>query len=44
MIDSRILLLLASSTLAVVIVAMPALAIAAARKHATTAPQGEAGK
>ena len=30
--------------LAIVIVAMPALSIAAARKHSTTAPQGEAGK
>jgi hypothetical protein len=32
------------AVLAIVIVAMPALAIAAARKQAATAPQGEAGK
>jgi len=32
------------AVLAIVIVAMPALAIAAARKHAMTAPHGEAGK
>ena len=32
------------AVLVIVIVMMPALAIAAARKHATTAPHGEAGK
>ena len=32
------------AVLAIVIVAMPALAIAAARRHAATAPRGEAGK
>ena len=34
----------ALAVLAIVIVAMPALAIAAARRHAATAMQGEAGK